>query len=195
MILNFSRERMFSDEISRFFRLGKFARISKLIRLLRLIKLIKVMKHKDKISLLARRHLRISAATERLVIVATIFFGCSHLFACFWIIINEQELSPERWSFPLEVAKASPSSIYFAALYFIITSMTTVGYGDASAHTATERVFCIGLMIIGVVLFTFLSGAIASVITSFDDVNSVTQNKVHYLNKIFTQYDLGQSLY
>ena len=74
----------------------------------------------------------------------------------------------------MEVANATSSEIYFAALYFIITSMTTVGYGDASAHTNTERVFCILLMIIGVVLFTFLSGAIASMISSFDDSNSAT---------------------
>jgi hypothetical protein len=52
--------------------------------------------------------------------------------------------------------------------------MTTVGYGDSSAHTANERIFCIVLMILGVVLFTFLSGAIASMITSFDDSNVAT---------------------
>lgn len=69
--------------------------------------------------------------------------------------------------------------------------MTTVGYGDSSAHTGSERGFCIILMILGVVLFTFLSGAIASMITSFDDSNVVTQEKIHYLNKIYTQYDLG----
>lgn len=89
LIMNLAREKILSPEMASFFQLGKFARMSKLIRLLRLLKLIKFMKHKDKISLLARKHLRINAATERLVIVATIFFGFSHLFACFWIIVNE----------------------------------------------------------------------------------------------------------
>ena len=46
--------------------------------------------------------------------------------------------------------------------------MTTVGYGDYSATTTVERVFVIFLMIFGVVAFTFISGALSSIITNFD---------------------------
>jgi len=54
------------------------------------VKLVKVMKHKDKISFLARKHLHINAATERLVVVACIFIGSAHIFACGWILIGDE---------------------------------------------------------------------------------------------------------
>jgi hypothetical protein len=79
------------------FRMSKMARVSKLIRLFRLIKLVKVMKHKDKISHLARKQLGINSSTERLVVVATIFLGCSHLFACGWILVGDGQIEPSGW--------------------------------------------------------------------------------------------------
>ena len=85
------------------------ARVSKLIRLFRLIKLVKVLKHREKISHLARKHLAISDSTERLVIVATIFFGCSHLFACGWILVGDGQLEPSGWMTTLQQKGASPT--------------------------------------------------------------------------------------
>ena len=80
-------------------KLNKMARISKLIRIMRIVKLIKVFKHKDKISQIARKHLKINKATERLAIISLVFIGSSHLFACGWILIGDGELSPDSWLF------------------------------------------------------------------------------------------------
>ena len=43
--------------------------------------------------------------------------------------------------------------------------MTTVGYGDQSAGTTAERLFVSVLMIAGVIVFTFISGALSSILT------------------------------
>jgi len=58
------------------------------------------------------------------------------------------------------------------ATYFAVTTMTTVGYGDMSASTTIERFFCIVLMVIGVVCFTFISGSLSSVLSNFDQTNA-----------------------
>lgn len=65
--------------------------------------------------------------------------------------------------------------IYIHAFYFTVTTMTTVGYGDMSANTSLERIFCILLMVLGVIVFTFISGALASVLSSFDTTNAAQQ--------------------
>ena len=57
---------------------------------------------------------------------------------------------------------------YFYAAYFVVTTMTTVGYGDLSGYTTTERIYCIILMIFGVLCFTFVSGALSSIMSSVD---------------------------
>lgn len=54
------------------------------------------------------------------------------------------------------------------AYYFAITTVATVGYGDFAPETVYERIFCIALMIIGVTSFSFVSGALSSMITNYD---------------------------
>ena len=46
--------------------------------------------------------------------------------------------------------------------------MSTVGYGDISGGTALERVFCMILMITGVLAFNLISGALGALITNYD---------------------------
>jgi hypothetical protein len=42
----------------------------------------------------------------------------------------------------------------------------TVGYGDITAISYSEKILCIILMLIGVISFSFATGAISSIITS-----------------------------
>ena len=73
--------------------------------------------------------------------------------------------------------------------------MTTVGYGDMSAHTSPERIFCVCLMVIGVVVFSYISGALASVISNYDEHSGELSEQVLYLNKISSSYDIKPVLY
>ena len=54
--------------------------------------------------------------------------------------------------------------IYFNAFYFILTTITTVGYGDISGSTNVEKVFCIMMMVTGVISFSVLSGSLANIL-------------------------------
>jgi len=59
-------------------------------------------------------------------------------------------------------------SIYIAAFYFCLTTMTSVGYGDIVPHNNTERIYIIMLEFIGAVIFATIIAAITSVVTSMD---------------------------
>ena len=49
-----------------------------------------------------------------------------------------------------------------------MTTITTVGYGDLSAHTTTEKIFAIVLMIIGAGGFSFAAGSLSSLMSNLD---------------------------
>jgi len=57
---------------------------------------------------------------------------------------------------------------YVMSLYFIVTTISTVGFGDISGTTMVERIVVIFLMLFGVTFFTFMSGALASIISNYD---------------------------
>jgi voltage-gated potassium channel Kch len=59
----------------------------------------------------------------------------------------------------------SEGRLYLAGLYFAITTLTTVGYGDISAGTTGEYIICILWMMFGVGFYSLLAGTLSSVLT------------------------------
>ena len=55
---------------------------------------------------------------------------------------------------------------YVTSIYWVITTMSTVGYGDILPVTRFERVFTIAIMIGGVAFFAAITGTITDIISS-----------------------------
>ena len=89
----------------------------------------------------------------------------------------------------------SPYEQYLTSFYFTITTITTVGYGDITISTWSEKIFCTIMMIMGVMTFSFASGSLASIIQSIDNQNATYKNQLTVLNKIFKDYSLPIKLY
>lgn len=53
-------------------------------------------------------------------------------------------------------------------MYFILTTITTVGYGDRTAKTNVEIIFCCILMIIGVIAYTMVISQLTIIISAND---------------------------
>jgi len=67
--------------------------------------------------------------------------------------------------------------MYFISLYFVMQTITTVGYGDVSPTNTKERIFIVILMLIGVISFSFISGSLSSIIQSYDDQVSAERER------------------
>lgn len=52
-----------------------------------------------------------------------------------------------------EIREMNTGGRYLTSMYWTITTITTVGYGDLSATNNIERIFCIIVMLAGVILF------------------------------------------
>jgi hypothetical protein len=71
----------------------------------------------------------------------------------------------------------------------------TVGYGDITAYSNEEKMLCIILMIVGVISFSFATGALASILTSYDSKEALMKEKISTLNDITMEYDLDINLF
>ena len=49
-------------------------------------------------------------------------------------------------------------------MYFTVTTITTVGYGDIYATETAERMLGILTMLIGVIAFSFSTGSLSSIV-------------------------------
>ena len=85
--------------------------------------------------------------------------------------------------------------MYIISFYWTITTITTVGYGDISGSNIYEMMFCSIIMIVGVISFSFANGALASIMSNYDNHNANFQEKLTILNKCHKEYKLPTELY
>jgi hypothetical protein len=85
--------------------------------------------------------------------------------------------------------------LYIASYYFAIQTITTVGYGDATAYNLVERVASNIFKFAGVVGFSFASGTLASIITNMDAQVAKLKEKDAVLTQIKKDYDIPDSLF
>ncbi|XP_047136900.1 potassium voltage-gated channel subfamily H member 6 isoform X1 [Hydra vulgaris] len=66
--------------------------------------------------------------------------------------INETEMNPDL------------KTKYLTALYFTLSSMTSVGFGNVSANTNGEKIFAILIMLVGALMYAVIFGNVTAVI-------------------------------
>ena len=124
------------------------------------------------------------------------FLLLCHVIACLWIlqarlIDTNKETS---WILDKGFQFSSNWELYFASYYFAVTTFTTVGYGDISATSTSERVLAIFLMIGGVFAFSFATGTLTSILTSLDETNKQVNEKMAVVNKLCERYNLDPEI-
>ena len=146
----------------------KIARISRLFKLLRLLKMLKTLKQKDKMKSLIQN--RMSVAKERLVIFSVFAILFVHTIACIWIMLSyeQEDQDFDNWINTKGYDYHKTGSMYIIAVYWTITTITTVGYGDIAATNTTERIVASVILVFGVIAFSFSTGALSSVIANSD---------------------------
>ena len=83
-----------------------------------------------------------------------IFFLFLHLFICLHIYISLQGYP--NWISNINVLNENFLTKYITSFYFLMTTMTTVGYGDIVCISPVERIFHIILLAIGTTIYTFI---------------------------------------
>ena len=134
-----------------------------LLKTARLLRLVRVARKLDRYSEYGAGVLLLLMATFALI---------AHWLACIWYAIGNMERKLDqqvRFGWLDELAKqthqfynesdenSGPTikSKYVTALYFTFSSLTSVGFGNVSPNTNSEKIFSILIMLIGCKLFSF----------------------------------------
>jgi hypothetical protein len=162
----------------------------KVLRMLRLAKMLRVFRVKN----LLRRHqetIRPILNGGRIAVQIISTFLIAHVLGCMWYLVGtttqtvdgkevlgwtQRQLGWSNCSYPdpnspdfivcVDEVNVPKSSRYLASLYWAITTVSTVGYGDIVAWTDLERCFTFVATLIGVMAFATMSGTFSSIIMS-----------------------------
>lgn len=161
----------------------------------RMVRILKVIKEKNKISKFISDIIPISATFERLFFFLLIFFTLIHVCSCMFIFTAHYDKSQANWIEDKGYSDYSAFELYITSMYFTVTTITTVGYGDISAQNTAERIFCVFLMLLGVISFSFSTGSLSSVMSSYDASQASYREKLTVLTEIHSKYNISQNLH
>jgi hypothetical protein len=149
-------------------RFTKIGKLYKLIRMTRLAKVLKILKSKSTVVSQFTEKMKINSGVERLFFFFIFFVFFVHIFACLYVFVGYMDSDESSWVNSDKLDGYDSTDLYNLAVYFIVTTVTTVGYGDWNANTQVERYYCMFIMLSGVTLFTFISGALSSILSNYD---------------------------
>jgi voltage-gated potassium channel Kch len=133
-----------------------------ILPLLRLQQLVRITSRWQSLQLLQSSIIRIIRYGLAIVLIAN--WG-----ACLWLWIGLQQTGPEGWIQRLGLVRDNFPDLYLHSLYWTITTLATVGYGDITPKTTAEIILAILMMITGVSLYAFAVGNVVSIVNDLDE--------------------------
>ncbi|KAM3681236.1 LOW QUALITY PROTEIN: voltage-gated inwardly rectifying potassium channel KCNH2 [Ammospiza maritima maritima] len=135
-----------------------------LLKTARLLRLVRVARKLD-------RYSEYGAAV--LFLLMCTFALIAHWLACIWYAIGNVEGQRTGWLHALgqQIGKPLNGSFgpsikdkYVTALYFTFSSLTSVGFGNVSPNTNSEKIFSICVMLIGSLMYASIFGNVSAII-------------------------------
>ncbi|TNE47711.1 MAG: cyclic nucleotide-binding domain-containing protein [Bacteroidetes bacterium] len=146
----------------------------RLLRLFRIIYLLTILRRWERSNLTNPVYLRITK-------FLSLIFLLVHWVACLWFFLGYVEGFPDRsWMVAAGLVQAPAPDQYVRSLYWTITTMTTVGYGDIAPLRTVEYIMAMVVMAMGASTYAFIIGSVASLFNNLDAA------KAHYWNRVET---------
>ena len=168
---------------------NKGIRFLSVIRVIRVFKLQRILKKfRDYID-----YRPILQGIVSVIKLCLIISFAAHWCACGWNFIAT-EIEDADWTKLDAPDKYDVQDRYIAALYFSVTTMMTVGYGDITPTTSKERVYVIFIMLIGGGLFGYIMNSIAIILQSMETERTKNRKKIFTVTKYMEKKGLDEEV-
>ncbi|XP_016095430.1 potassium voltage-gated channel subfamily H member 4-like [Sinocyclocheilus grahami] len=180
--------------------------VTSLVHLLKTVRLLRLLRLLQKLD----RYSQYSAMV--LTLLMSMFALLAHWMACIWYIIGRKEMETNAngawdigWLYELgrrldkpyfnsTVGGPSVRSAYIASLYFTLSSLTSVGFGNVCANTDAEKIFSVCTMLIGALMHAVVFGNVTAIIQRMYSRRSLYHTRMKDLKDFIRVHRLPQQL-
>ncbi|KAJ8344722.1 hypothetical protein SKAU_G00289150 [Synaphobranchus kaupii] len=180
--------------------------VTSLVHLLKTVRLLRLLRLLQKLD----RYSQYSAVV--LTLLMSMFGLLAHWMACIWYVIGRAEMESDDpnardtgWLYELSkrletpytnrtVGGPSVRSAYITSLYFTLSSLTSVGFGNVCANTDAEKIFSICTMLIGALMHAVVFGNVTAIIQRMYARRSLYHTRMKDLKDFNRVHRLPQQL-
>ncbi|XP_055389293.1 potassium voltage-gated channel protein eag isoform X1 [Condylostylus longicornis] len=178
------------------------------LKVVRLLRLGRVVRKLD-------RYLEYGAAM--LILLLCFYMLVAHWLACIWYSIGRSDADngvQYSWLWKLANVTQNPYSyiwsnetgipelvngpsrktMYVTALYFTMTCMTSVGFGNVAAETDNEKVFTICMMIIAALLYATIFGHVTTIIQQMTSATAKYHDMLNNVREFMKLHEVPKAL-
>nr|XP_015835023.1 PREDICTED: potassium voltage-gated channel protein eag isoform X4 [Tribolium castaneum] len=178
------------------------------LKVVRLLRLGRVVRKLD-------RYLEYGAAM--LILLLCFYMLVAHWLACIWYSIGRSDAdngvqyswlwklanitqSPYSYVWPNDtntpelINGPSRKTMYVTALYFTMTCMTSVGFGNVAAETDNERIFTICMMIIAALLYATIFGHVTTIIQQMTSATAKYHDMLNNVREFMKLHEVPKAL-
>ena len=160
---------------------GSLVLALRLFRLLRIVRLFVILRRWEAYSWSNPGFLRVVKFLISILILM-------HWLACAWFFTAFAVAFPaDSWAVRAGIENAGPIAQYIRSLYWTITTMTTVGYGDITPARPTEYVFASMIMLMGASIYAFIIGSVASLLSSIQAAKNTHWERIDSVTEFLRQ--------
>jgi hypothetical protein len=169
--------------------------VLRFLRMFRLVRLLRLLKVKEYVVRL-EEHFNINLKALKLVEIFLKLGFIAHFLACGWFYVHVLAIEAGEeatWISSYDDGSALEGTLgrqYLFSLYWALTTMSTVGYGDITPANDHERVFATFSLVVGALSFAFINGNVVSVLASLDNHAALVEGKMESVK----EYVLWRSL-
>jgi hypothetical protein len=113
-----------------------------------------------------------------------------HVVACIWLYTGDTTMG--SWvTHPVNGIgiETDPTAKYITSLYWVVTTLTTVGYGDYKGYTTKEFLVTMIVEFIGILFFSVMMGSINEVFLNGDGDADIIDQKLESVDVWLVKLD------
>eukprot|EP00163_Fabomonas_tropica_P022173 TRINITY_DN3868_c0_g1_i1.p1 TRINITY_DN3868_c0_g1~~TRINITY_DN3868_c0_g1_i1.p1 ORF type:complete len:368 (-),score=63.87 TRINITY_DN3868_c0_g1_i1:47-1150(-) len=141
-----------------------------------------------------RTYLEVHFGPVKIVKVTFILLMFIHWFGCFWFLLASLKDFTGTWAEAYGVGHESLWTQYLTSVYFAFQTVTTLGYGDIVPQNDDERLFFFCVMLLGLSVYGWLLGSLASLIHASDQRDAKFRDRMMRLNSYLEHHKVPNEL-
>ncbi|CAG9311826.1 unnamed protein product [Blepharisma stoltei] len=172
-------------------------RLLRLPRLFRLLQISRIFSNGGQNEFMEsiQKILRLKQSALRLIKTFGAIFIIIHIMACFWYMsYSLDDYNPNSWVVRLGYVDYSQPAKYSLSMYWAVTTLCTVGYGDINALTVLERFLAMCWMMFALFFISFTVGSLSSMLAGLDTKEKNLISKLEIIDEFAKDAHLSLDL-